>query len=52
MKVGSLVQIVEDEFEEMVGAVGTIVRFSDDGTAAVVQFGIPVWCAVSNLIEI
>lgn len=52
MKIGSKVRIVEDEYEEMVGAVGTIVEFSPDGTSAIVKFGIPVWCSVSNLEEV
>lgn len=52
MKIGSRVRIIEDEYPEMIGLVGTIVEFSNDGTAAVVQFAIPVWCAVYCLEEV
>jgi len=52
MKVGSTVRVVEDEYENMIGAIGVIEKFSADGTAAVVMFRIPVWCSVCNLEEV
>lgn len=52
MKIGSKVRIVDDEYSEMIGAVGTILEFSRDKTAAVVGLAIPVWCSVRNLEEV
>lgn len=53
MKIGTVVRVIDDEFPEMIGAVGKISSFSNDGTAAVVDFkSISVWCSTRNLEEL
>jgi hypothetical protein len=52
MRVGSTVRIVEDEFPQLVGVVGTLERFGPDGTTAwVATQHEGVWCSVANLVE-
>lgn len=50
-KVGDTVRIVEDEYPQLVGLVGTVTQIGSDGTTAWVQFhpSQGAWCPVANL---
>lgn len=49
MNIGDKVRIVEDEYPELVGVIGTIEKISDDGTVAWVVRHSGIWCSLSNL---
>lgn len=57
IKIGDTVRIVEDEYPELVGALGTVEQITKDGTAAWViphdgingSKGCGIWCDLSDL---